>query len=487
MKTSSQRTRQAEQAGKALTSALALASPLLLTACMSLAPADAAAPAPLPARYTTEAAQPGAAAATAWSDYFVAPQLQTLIRRALADNRDLRIATLRVEEARAAFAIQRADQLPTVATQAGGSRGLTPGDLNITGRPLYSSQYQVGLGFNAWELDFWGRVRNLKAAALETYLASAAAQRAATLSLIAQTANAYVSLCETNERITLAQRTVASREESYRIFKRRVEVGSISRFELTQVESLLTQAQNLQAQLEQSRAVQSHALTQLLGVAEPVDAATLSCSDDAILPAVRPGLPAELLTARPDIIAAEHQLKAANANIGAARAAFFPRITLTGAFGSASAELGGLFEPGSRAWSFAPQLTLPIFDSGRNQANLDLAEARRDIAVANYEKTVQTAFREVLDALSGLEWLTQQLRYQDQNLAAQHERARLAKLRYDNGSTNYLDVLDAQRELLNAEQQRAQTRRALLASRINLYAALGGGSLSRDASVPNPP
>ncbi|HEU6455984.1 MAG TPA: efflux transporter outer membrane subunit [Roseateles sp.] len=482
MKTTSQRRLQTEWVVRA--AAAILASSLLLSGCMSLAPPDATPPAPIAARYAPEATEPGAAAATAWPDYFVAPQLQELIRHALADNRDLRIATLRVEEARAAFAIQRADQLPTVAAQAGGSRALTPGDLNITGQPLYSSQYQVGLGFNAWELDFWGRVRNLKAAALETYLASAAAQRAATLSLIAQTANAYVSLCELNERIDLAARTVASREESYRIFKRRVEVGSTSRFELAQVESLLTQAQNLQAQLEQSRAVQGHALTQLLGVKEPIDAATISCNDDAILPSLAPGLPAELLVTRPDIIAAEHQLKAANANIGAARAAFFPRITLTGAFGSASAELGGLFEAGSRAWNFAPQLTLPIFDSGRNRANLDLAEVRRDIAVANYEKIVQTAFREVLDALSGLEWLARQLRYQDQNLAAQHERARLAKLRYDNGSTNYLEVLDAQRELLNAEQQRAQTRRALLASRINLYAALGGGSLNRDAAAP---
>lgn len=461
---------------------------LMLAGCMSLVPSHVVPAAPVAERYPVVVATPGmpAAASTAWPDYFVAPQLQDLIRRALADNRDLRIATLRVEEASAAFAIQRAEQFPTAAAQATGKRALTPGDLNSSGQPLYSSQYQVGLGFNAWELDFWGRVRSLKAAALESYLASAAAQRAATLSLIAQTANAYVSLCELNERIDLAARSVASREDSYRIFKRRVEVGSTSRFELTQVESLLSQAQNLQAQLEQSRAVQAHALAQLLGAAAPLDATTIRCSDDAILPTLAPGLPAELLTARPDIIAAEHQLKAANANIGAARAAFFPRITLTGTLGSASAELGGLFEAGSRAWSFAPQLTLPLFDAGRNRANLDLAEARRDIAVAQYEKTVQAAFREVLDALSGLEWLARQLQYQEQNLAAQNERARLAKLRYDNGSTNYLDVLDAQRELLNAEQQRAQTRRALLASRINLYAALGGGSLSAAAPPANP-
>lgn len=419
------------------------------------------------------------AGTTGWRDYFADPGLQTLIAQSLDNNRDLRTAVLRVEEARAAFGIQRAEQFPTIAAETSGTRGLTPGDLNITGQPLQANQYQVGLGFNAWELDFWGRVRNLKSAALETYLASESASRATSLSLIAQVANAYVSLCELNERIDLAQQTVTSRMESYRIFSRRVAVGSTSRLDLSQVQTLLTQAQTLEAQLEQARAAQLHALIQLAGSTPAEALQNARCTEQTILPELRVGLPAELLAARPDIIAAEHQLKAANANIGAARAAFFPRITLTGSFGTASAELGGLFESGSRAWSFVPRLTLPIFDAGRNRSNLDLTEVRRDIAVANYEKVIQAAFREVADALAAHHWLSRQYVFQQDTLSAQTERARLAKLRYDNGATPYLEVLDAQRDLLNAQQQRVQTRRALLSSRIALYAALGGGMLTQ--------
>ena len=385
---------------------------------------------------------------------------------------------MRIQEARAVYGIQRADQFPTVGANAGGSRGLTPGNLNQTGQPLHSSQYQVGVGINTWELDFWGRVASLREAALENYLATAEAGRAASLSLIAQVADAYAGLCESNQRLALAKATIDTRAESFRIFSRRVEVGSTSKFDLTQVEALLTQARNLGAQLEQTRAAQAHAMTQLLGAAPAVDLETLRCTDTLALQALQPGLPSELLNTRPDIIAAEHRLKAANANIGAARAAFFPRITLTGFLGSASNQLDGLFEAGSRAWSFSPQLSLPIFDAGRNINNLDLASVRKEIAVADYERTVQTAFREVSDALTAHQWLTQQLHLAESARTTQAERARLAKLRYDNGSTAYLDVLDAQRELLSAEQLTVQTRRALLSSRISLYAALGGGMLT---------
>jgi multidrug efflux system outer membrane protein len=424
------------------------------------------------------------AATTAWRDYFVDPQLQTLVTQALANNRDLRAAMLRVEEARSVFGIQRAEQLPSIGADASAGRSLTPGDLNITGKPLYGNQYQVALGVNAWELDFWGRVRNLKAAALENYFATDAASRAATLSLIAQVANAYVNLCELNERIDLAEKTIVSRQESLRIFKRRVEVGSTSRLDLTQVQTLLTQAQTLGAQLQQNRDVQLHAINQLVGKPTDNTLQAIRCTERTVLPELRIGLPAELLTARPDIIAAEHQLKAANANIGAARAAFFPRITLTGTVGTASAELSGLFDAGSRAWTFLPRLNLPIFDGGRNQSNLDLSETRRNIAIANYDKTIQNAFREVSDALSTHHWLQEQFDFQKQTFTVQTERARLAKLRYDNGATPYLEVLDAQRDLLAAEQQLVQIRRALLTSRINLYAVLGGGILAPGISSP---
>lgn len=452
----------------------------VLGAC-SLAPTHEPPVLPVAATYPADApsssdAAAGVAAHTTWRDYFADPQLQALIVQALEHSRDLRSGVLRVEEARAVYGIRRADQLPTVGVGVDGSRGRTPADLTVSGQVQTSGQYQAGFNLAAWELDFWGRVANLKDAALQEFLATDAARRALTVSLVAQVADGYLALRELDERIVLARRTIDSREESFRIFGRRFEVGAISRLELLQVETLLTQAESLGAQLEQARAVQAHALSVLVGAQVDPGPAAGGLDDNMILHELSVGLPSALLVQRPDILAAEHRLKAANANIGAARAAFFPRIVLTGFAGSASAELNGLFEAGSGAWRFAPSLALPIFDAGRNQANLDLAEVRRDLAVAAYEKTVQTAFRDVADALSARHWLGKQLRFQRAALDAQSERARLAQLRYDNGAARYLEVLDAQRELLFAEQALVQTRRALLSSRVGLYAALGGGS-----------
>lgn len=474
---------------RGVVSLCALAGALALAGC-SLAPRYKAPSLPVATAYPADARmQPNAttegriAAETAWHDYFVDPHLRALIARALDNSRDLKTAVLRVAEARAAYGIQRADQLPTIAATANGSRARVPGDLNISGQSIVSSQYQVGAGLATWELDFWGRVRNLKDAALENYLATDDARRAITLSLIAQVADSYLALRELDERIALARQTIASREESLRIFKRRFEVGAIAKMDLVQVEVLLQQAQTLTAQLEQGRDVQAHALALLVGSPLPPLPENTGLSDDVVARELRVGLPSDLLLQRPDIVAAEHQLRAAHANIGAARAAFFPRITLTGSAGTASAELNGLFDSGSRAWSFMPSLSLPIFDAGRNRANLDLAEVRRDLAVTNYEKTVQTAFRDVSDALSARHWLTEQVRIAQATLAAQTERARLSLLRYDNGSAPYFEVLDAQRDLLTAEQQLVQTRRALLSSRVSLYAALGGGSQEFAAPV----
>ena len=243
------------------------------------------------------------------------------------------------------------------------------------------------------------------------------------MSLVAQVADGYFTLSELDERIRITHDNIRTREESLRLFKRRFEVGTTTRLDVAQVETLLTQAQSLGAQLEQARAAQAHALTLLVG-AQPAGlsdrAANLNDSD--LLHELRVGLPSELLQERPDILAAEHRLRAANANIGAARAAFFPSITLTGFFGTASSELDGLFDSGTKAWLFAPQLVLPIFDAGRRQANLDLAKVRRDIAVADYERTIQTAFRDVSDALSSQRWLAEQVAIQRRALAAQQER-----------------------------------------------------------------
>lgn len=460
---------------------MSIAIALLLAGCASMAPTYEVPPLPVAPRYS-EADQDGAnAAAIAWHDYFTDPRLQGLITRALDNNRDLRSAILHVEEARASYGIQHAGLFPTLDAQAGVTRSRVPADLNLTRKPLLGNEFQVGLGMASWELDFWGRVRSLQDAALQDYLATDAARRATRLALITQVANSYLGLRELDERIILARQTIASRTETLRIFSRRVEVGSTSRLDLTQVQTLLTQAQALGAQLEQARASQLNALTLLVGTPVDLPAQSASSDDQDMFMELREGLPSALLIQRPDIIAAEHQLRAANANIGAARAAFFPRVALTGSLGSASAELDGLFANGSMAWQFAPSISLPLFDGGRRRNNLSLAEVRRDLAVAHYEKTVQGAFRDVSDALAARRWLSQQLRIAQNALATQTERARLSRLRYDNGASAFLDVLDAQRDLLVAEQQLVQTRRALLSSRVSLYAALGGGSLAADA------
>ena len=403
-----------------------------------------------------------ASAATGWRDYFADERLRSLIEQALKDNRGLRSAVLRVEEARAQYGIQRAELFPTINAGANMARARTPGDLTVTGKPQTVSEYRVGLNSAAWEIDFWGRVRDLKGAALENYLATDASRRAVTVSLIADVADSYLRLRGLDERIILAGKTIATREESFRIFKRRFEVGATSRLDLTQVETLLLQAQALEAQLEQERAAEAHFLTLLVGAPVELVPAGERFDDLGVMYPLRVGLPSELLVNRPDIMAAEHQLLAAHANIGAARAAFFPRVTLIGSLGTASADLDRLFASGSLLWSYGPSISVPIFDAGRNRNNLNLAEVRRNLAVAGYEKTIQTAFREVSDALSAQKWLAEQARIQEATLAVQTERARLAKLRYDNGTAAFLEVLDAQRDLLSTEQELVQVRQALL-------------------------
>lgn len=463
-------------AGQSLSLCLAA---LLAAGCANLAPPHERPPLPVPAQYAeggaaTEPAQP--VSAIAWRDYFVDAHLQGLIAQALAHNSDLRLAVLRVDEARAAYGVTRADRTPTVAAGLDGSRARVPAGLSGVGRSVAANQFQLGIGMSSWEIDFWGRVRNLESAALATYLASDEARRAATLALIAQTADAYLSLRELDERLLLARRTLATRQESLRIFRRRVELGATSKLELTQVEVLAQQATALVSQLELARATQAHALALLVGSPVELAPAAERLDQFALSQPLAAGLPSQLLAQRPDIMAAEHNLRAASANIGAARAAFFPRIALTASLGVASTELDGLFRSGSHAWSFAPQISLPIFDRGRRQASLDLAEVRREQAVVRYEQTIEAAFRDVSDALSAQRWVTAQVQTQRDTLALQAERARLAKLRYDSGAARYLEVLDAERDLLAAEQQLVQTRRAQLGAQVALYAALGGGS-----------
>jgi outer membrane protein, multidrug efflux system len=438
-------------------------------------------PAPVAAEYPVDA--PPATGdvvdqSVAWRNVFVNPDLQRLIEQALANSRDLRSATLRVQEARALYGIQRADFFPNVGLSVSESRARTTADLSPTGQAVVTSGYQVAVGVVSWELDFWGRIRSLNSAAIERYLATDASRRAFTVSLVGQVANAWLTQKELDRRLELARRTVAFHEESLRIFRRRVEEGATARFDLTQVETLVAQARTLDAQLEQARAANSHALAVLVGepVALPTQPQALE-GDAEPVRAVAAGLPSTLIVVRPDIIAAEHQLRAANADIGAARAAFFPQVTLTGNYGTASAALDGLFGPGSHAWSFAPSIVLPIFNGGRLRSNLDLTEVRRNLAVANYERTIQSAFRDVSDALSASHWFSEQVSIQREALTALRERARLAQLRYDTGSSPYLEVLESQRDLLNTEQALVQAERAVQSSRVDVFTAMGGGAL----------
>ncbi|CRQ54582.1 MULTISPECIES: efflux transporter outer membrane subunit [Pseudomonadota] len=458
------------------------AAALLMSGCASMAPALDKPAVAMPAAYahgTPSGAQGSTAAATlAWRDYFTDPVLAQLIAQALANNPDMRTAVLRVREAQAAYGVQRADRLPTIGVGLDATRARTPADLSLSGRAATASQYQAGLGLSSWEIDLWGRIASLNEAALQSFLATDAARRAVSVSLVAEVADAYLGLRELQERLRLAQASETSQRESLRIFTRRLEVGSASRLELTQVQTLLTQAESLVVQVQQERDAQRLALSILVGdlsdAAIPMDDATAVDAD--ILAPVSPGLPSDLLYSRPDVVAAEHQLRGANANIGAARAAFFPRISLTAFGGAASTELDQLFRGANRAWSFAPSLSLPIFDAGRNRSNLELAEVRKNLAVVQYEQTVQNAFRDVADALSAQHWLERQVGIQQRAVQTQIERARLSRLSYDNGASPFLDVLDAERNLISSQQQLVQTRRALLSSRIALYAALGGGT-----------
>lgn len=456
---------------------VALLASLLLGGC-TLMPAYEKPQAPIATSYPRpDLPEPTGVSVTSvdWQSFFGDEKLRSMISTALVNNRDLLLALRRVEEAQALHGIQRADRLPGVSGTASGSRSRLPADLSPTGSEIISSQYQVALATSAWEIDLLGRVRSLEAASLESYLATAEAHRAVQVSVIEQVASSYLVERELDERTALAERTIQTRQEAKRIAQRRFEVGSAARVDAVQAEILLSQAHAELTVLQRLREQNHNALEVLVGGTLPTERRLLSSIEVGFVSNLAAGLPSRILTQRPDLRAAERRLKAANANIGVARAAFFPRIALTGSLGTASSELDGLFKGGSGVWSFAPSMTLPLFDGGRNQAGLDLAQARSDLAVADYERSVQNAFREVADALAERHWLTEQIQVQRITLEAQRERGRIAGLRYQHGAATYLEVLDAERDLFAVEQALIQTRRASLASGIKLYAALGGG------------
>ena len=451
-----------------------------LTGC-SLMPDYQRPAAPVPAAWP-DYAKPGGArrvATTDWQHYFTDPRLQALIAAALENNRDLRIAAARIAEARAQYGIQQADRLPNLNLTAGRNASLTPAGTSFTGQALNVQRYDVGIGLVSYELDFWGRVASLNEAAKAGYLATEAAQRAFRLSLIADVANAYLSLLELRERTQLTAATAGTRAETRNLTSRRRELGVSSDMDFLQADGAYQAALAERANLERQQAAAENLLSLLVG-RTMADIKNLpsgrSLAEQGIAPDLIAGLPAEVLLQRPDVLAAEHKLIGANANIGAARAAFLPRITLTGSVGTASRTLAGLFDAGSGAWSFQPALTLPLFDAWRTSANVDVAEARKVIAVAEYEKTIQQAFREVADLLNAREKLAEQLAAQQANAEAQQRRLRLVEARYGAGIASHLEVLDAQRESYAAQQGALQVRRTQLSAAAQLYKALAGQS-----------
>jgi outer membrane protein, multidrug efflux system len=438
-----------------------------------------------PSNNTTPAAQMG------WRNFFPDKNMQRLIEVALANNRDLRVAALNVQATQAQYRIQRSDLFPTVAatgleeiekypsgvtaaTGTSGGSGSAGAGVSTNGTTVRF--FEAGVGFTSYEIDLFGRIRSLNHEAFEKYLSSEETRRSTQLSLIAQVVGAYLTVLADETILRVTRDTLQSQQESYDLTKRSLDAGTTTALAFRQAATTVDTAKANLAQYNRQAAQDRNALVLLLGgpippeVAFDIDLGNVNLSAD--LPAA---VPSEVLTSRPDVLAAEHTLIAANADIGAARAAFFPSITLTGQFGSASTQLSGLFKSGTSAWSFAPQITLPIFTGGKNKASLDLSKIEKDINIAQYEKTLQTAFREVDDALSARRTLDEQLVAQRALLEDTSQSYELANLRFKNGVDSFLPVLDAQRALYSAQQSVISLELIRLQNMATLYKALGGG------------
>ena len=485
-------------------SALAL---LALAGCTSLAPDYARPMLPVPATLNGTNG-PNGSEGTAlapetgpmgWQDFLQEPRLRELVALALQNNRDLRVAVLAIEKARAQYGVEQSNRFPAVGATAAGTRTRTADDLNTSGRSPTSSQYSAQLGFSSYEIDFFGRVKNLNEAALQEFLRTTENRRSVQLSLVAEVANAWLTLDADGRRLQLAQDTLRSRQKSYELTERSHALGAASGLTLAQAQTTVDTARADVAAFTSQVARDRNALALLAGApvpaallpdganpgatASPAQAASASASvapapslatPAATLLAVPGDLPSSVLLNRPDVRAAEYTLRGAYASIGAARAAFFPSITLTASAGTASNALSGLFDGGNGTWSFAPQIRLPIFDAGRNRANLQIAETARDTALAQYDKAVQTAFREVADALAERATLAERLQAQQSLQAATLKALQLSEARYRLGADSYLPVLDAQRALYSAQQTLIGLALAEQANRITLYKVLGG-------------
>ncbi len=472
---------------KLRTLSLGVALSGLLSACVSLAPDYQRPAAPVAAQWPATGGQAVATTtaadvtAFAWRDYFVDERLRRLIGLALDNNRDLRATALAVVRARAQYRIQRADLFPALNAEAGTTARRTPADVSGTGHAVTSRSHSVDLGVASWELDFFGRIQSLSEQALQTYLADEESLRSTRIALVADVATAYLTLSSDETLLALAQRTLASQEASLALIGKRVDLGIASELERRQIETSVETARRDVATYTAQVVTDRNALNVLVGAPLPDDVLQPAGLDGVTDPAGLPvGLPSAVLQQRPDVLASERQLMAANANIGAARAAFFPRIGLTASAGTASSSLSGLFAGGSGAWTFAPQLSLPIFNAGSNRAALQVAEADRDIALARYEQTIQTAFREVADALAQRATLDARLGAQLRLTEASAASYRLSEARYLKGVDSYLSALDAQRSYYSAQQGLVSLRLAVATNAVTLYKVLGGGAQAPD-------
>lgn len=442
-----------------------------------------------PAGEAYKTASAGTASATlpaaeiGWRDFLADPRLQRLVELALQNNRDLRIAALNVRKVQAQYRIQNAALYPQVDAGASATAKSTSPGGSITGAGA-SHSYSAGLSAS-WEIDFFGRLQSLSDAAFEQYLASAYARQAAEILLVSEIADQYLTTLAYDEQLAVTQSTLETAQAAYKIVKLQFDTGTASELDLRLSETTVEQAQANYAAQVRLRAQAENALVLLVGQPLPPDLpAPVRLGDQPILTDLPAGLPSDLLQRRPDILQAEATLRSENANIGAARAAFFPRISLTGTLGTASAALGGLFAGGSSAWSFIPSLVMPIFTAGANQANLDVATVQKDIGIAQYEKTVQTAFREVADGLAARGTYDNQLAAQQRYTDTQQRRLALANMLYTSGTDSYLSVLTAQTDLYNAQQALVTTRLNRLTSLVDLYRSLGGGWIQRTGDAP---
>lgn len=463
-------------------SLLSMAALALLAGC-SLAPTYERPAAPAPTSWPTgpsykadtAAADAKPVADVAWREFFADARLRQVLELALANNRDLRVSILNIEKARATYGIERAALIPTLSASGGQSASRVPKNASANGEASINRQYTANLGVSAYELDF-GRVRSLSDSALEQYLGTEEARRAQQISLVAEVASTYLNLVADQQRLRVAQDTLKSQQSSYDLAVRRFSAGATSGLDKYDAQTSVESARSDVAVYTSQVALDQNALVLLVG--GPVPADLLPQGEFGAVTAlaeIPSGLPSDVLQRRPDVLAAERTLRAANANIGAARAAFFPRISLTATAGSLSDNLSGLFKAGSGTWSFIPQISLPIFDGGVNRANLDIAKVQREISVAQYEKAIQVAFREVSDALAQRGTIDERLQSQVSLVEASTKSYTIHDARYKQGAESYLNALVAQRALYTAQQSLITARLAKSTNLVTLYKVLGGG------------